>query len=105
SQNAVDKVLADSYLIADTKKDGVQLNLCVNILEGMDETARVKFLSRAGKYLPALQAAWVQSMTSHHFTDLLHDDMCIYPDGFMIQAELVTPGHPAEVTAGNLRRK
>jgi len=105
SENAVNKVLSEGYLIADTKKDGVQLNLCAHILRGLGGAARVQFLSRAGKYLPAIQRAWEGSVTELHFTKLLQDDMCIYPEGFMLQAEIVTPGFPAEVTAGNLRRK
>lgn len=97
SQGAIEKVLADRYLIADTKKDGVQLNLVV-------EPGRLpKFLSRAGKFLPALQGASADAYLITH--SLLKDDFCIYPGGFMLQAELVTPGFPAEVTAGNLRRK
>lgn len=96
SQKAVDKVLADRYLIADTKKDGVQLNLVVS-------PGRLsKFLSRAGKFLPALQRASEAAYVITH--SLLKDDFCIYPGGFMLQAEIVTPGFPAEVTAGNLRR-
>lgn len=105
SESAVNKVLLDNYLIADTKKDGVQLNLCVDMAPGLGGTARVKFLSRAGKYLPATQRAWEASVTELFFTKLLKDDRCIYPHGFMLQAEIVTPGFPAEVTAGNLRRK
>lgn len=104
-EKAVHKVLLDNYLIADTKKDGVQLNLCAHILRGLGGSARVQFLSRAGKYLPALQRAWEATITELHFTNLLKDDICIYPEGFMLQAEIVTPGFPAEVTAGNLRRK
>ena len=96
NQKAVDKVLADRYLIADTKKDGVQLNLVVA------EGGWDKWLSRAGKFLPAIQNAADEVDT--YFDNLLADDMCIYPQGFMLQAEIVTPGYPAEVTAGNLRR-
>lgn len=103
SEKAVLKALTDCYLIADTKKDGVQLNLVVSITRG--DSARVEFLSRAGKHLPALQAAYRMALTDKlFFTDLLHDDSCIYPEGFMLQAEIVTPGQPAEITAGNLRR-
>jgi len=104
SQGAIEKVLADRYLIADTKKDGVQLNLCVSrdaIRYGYYDV----FLSRAGKLLPALQAASVEALVGSGFYKLLNDDRCIYPEGFMVQAEIVTPGFPAEVTAGNLRRK
>lgn len=96
-EKAVNKVLLDSYLIADTKKDGVQLNLAVK------EGGWDKWLSRAGKYLPALQYAADGIETD--FRKVLIDDRCIYPEGFMLQAEIVTPGFPAEVTAGNLRRK
>lgn len=96
SEKAVQKVLAESYLIADTKKDGVQLNLVV-----VEYAA--DFLSRAGKHLPALQQAALA--VDLGFVKVLTDDRCIYPDGFMLQAEIVTPGQPAEITSGNLRRK
>lgn len=97
-EKAVNKVLLDNYLIADTKKDGVQLNLVVEGLAGQP-----MFLSRAGKFLPALQRASDNAFLG--CLSLLRDDRCIYPEGFMLQAEIVTPGFPAEVTAGNLRRK
>lgn len=98
SEKAVQKVFDETgYVIADTKKDGVQLNLVV-------KPGRLpKFLSRAGKFLPALQGASEAAYVITH--GLLHDDCCIYPHGFMLQAEIVTPGQPAEITAGNLRRK
>lgn len=100
SQGAIEKVLADRYLIADTKKDGVQLNL---VVAGDDW---IKFLSRAGKELPAMQKAYYSELHGKgRFSALRTDDQCIYPEGFMLQAEIVTPGQPAEVTAGNLRRK
>lgn len=104
SEKAVLKALTDCYLIADTKKDGVQLNLLVRTSYN---GANTSFLSRAGKYLPAIQAAYQRSLLGSDklpFTELLKDDACIYPDGFMLQAEIVTPGQPAEITAGNLRR-
>lgn len=97
SEKAVQKALKESYLIADTKKDGVQLNLVVKV-GGWD-----KWLSRAGKYLPALQYA--ADGSDGEFNKVLKDDSCIYPNGFLLQAEIVTPGQPAEITAGNLRRK
>lgn len=102
NEAAVLKVLNESYLIADTKEDGVQLNLVVRNDLG---SAVVDFLSRAGKRLPALQDAYRVGLKSELvFSKLLADDRCIYPDGFMVQAEIVTPGQPAEVTAGSLRR-
>jgi len=108
SENAVNKILLDNYLIADNKKDGVQLNLVVRSLLILEQSlAQAQFLSRAGKTLPALQAAWAVAASGcekYPFTKLINDDMCIYPEGFMLQAEIVTPGFPAEVTAGNLRR-
>ncbi|WP_165678738.1 ATP-dependent DNA ligase [Metapseudomonas otitidis] len=102
SEKAIKKALEASYLIADTKVDGVQLNLVVERVFG---TAHADFLSRAGKYLPALQRAWELQFVDANLGKLLEDDTCIYPNGFMLQAEIVTPGQPAEVTAGNLRRK
>lgn len=107
SEKAVQKVFSETgYVIADTKKDGVQLNLVVETVPDGHSTARPQFLSRAGKYLPALHAAYQASIKEKlHFTELLKDDCCIYPNGFMLQAEVVTPGQPAEITAGNLRRK
>ncbi|WP_397381127.1 hypothetical protein [Pseudomonas sp.] len=102
SEKAVLKALKESYLIADTKKDGVQLNLLV------DPVDPALFLSRAGKAFPALthlsDGDRVTQVEMQMLT-LLSDDCCIYPDGFMLQAEIVTPGQPAEITAGNLRRK
>lgn len=104
SEKAVLKALKESYLIADTKKDGVQLNLSVRANFG--PSAFVDFLSRAGKRLPALQGAYQYGFKDQMlFTKVLTDDSCIYPNGFMLQAEIVTPGQPAEITAGNLRRK
>lgn len=97
SEKAVLKALTDCYLIADTKKDGVQLNLVVEGIAGQP-----LFLSRAGKVLPAIQKA--SDMAFLGCYALLQDDSCIYPEGFMLQAEIVTPGQPAEITAGNLRR-
>ena len=103
SEKAVLKALKESYLIADTKKDGVQLNLVVT---KSGASAFVDFLSRAGKHLPALEAAYeAELMGLGLFAAVLQDDSCIYPNGFMLQAEIVTPGQPAEITAGNLRRK
>ena len=103
SEKAVQKVLKESYLIADTKEDGVQLNLVVHRDWKGSGAPLGEFLSRAGKYLPALQHATL--LDDVFFAPLLMDDMCIYPEGFMLQAEIVTPGQPAEVTAGNMRRK
>lgn len=104
SEKAVQKVFSETgYVIADTKKDGVQLNLVVSRNSQVYGPVG-NFLSRAGKELPAMQAAYTRTPFML-FHPLLVDDCCIYPDGFMLQAEIVTPGQPAEVTAGNLRRK
>ncbi|WP_435634319.1 hypothetical protein ACSC9U_18265 [Pseudomonas solani] len=104
SEKAIKKALDASYLIADTKLDGVQLNLVVE--PAYVPSAYAAFLSRAGKHLPALQAAYQRGFKDQMlFTQLLQDDACIFPNGFMLQAEIITPGQPAEVTAGNLRRK
>ncbi|WP_087502364.1 hypothetical protein [Pseudomonas sp. SID14000] len=100
SENAIRKVFETTgWVIADTKEDGVQLNLVVT------EDRAVQFLSRAGKFLPGMQAGYNRDLNGHgRFADLLLDDQCIYPNGFMLQAEIVVPGQPAEFTAGLLRR-
>lgn len=98
SEKAVQKVFGTTgWVIADTKEDGVQLNLTV-----AHWSERVDFLSRAGKHLPGLQAAYERAQLD--FKALTLDDQCIYPDGFMLQAEIVVPGQPAEVTSGLLAR-
>ncbi|WP_085589313.1 hypothetical protein [Pseudomonas sp. B14(2017)] len=100
SENAVRKVFATTgWVIADTKEDGVQLNLAVD----NSPEIHVDFLSRAGKHLPGLQAAYTRCADTL-FAQLLHDDQMIYPQGFMLQGEIVMPGQPAEVTAGYLQR-
>lgn len=97
SEKAVQKVFSETgYAIADTKKDGVQLNLVA-------PSNNPLWLSRAGKTLPALGRAACDADID--FAQIFLDDCCIYPNGFMLQAEVVTPGQPAEITAGNLRRK
>lgn len=103
AEKAVIKCLEDSYIIAEDKQDGVQLNLVVSrdcIHSGNYDV----FLSRAGKFLPGLQQAVKGKGIGNSFFKLLNDDMCIYPQGFTLQAEIVCKGQPAEVTAGNLRR-
>lgn len=106
SENAIKKVFESTgYVIVDTKEDGVQLNLVVDDTDA--RTWIAEFLSRAGKHLPALQKAWLDQPDDGQgagFRPLLKDDSCIYPDGFMLQAEIIIPGQPAEVTAGMLRR-
>lgn len=106
SEKAVLKALKESYLIADTKKDGVQLNLVVDRRWDSPYRNIATFLSRAGKVLPSVQNAFYEERgTAYAVAEVLDDDSCIYPNGFMLQAEIVTPGQPAEITAGNLRRK
>lgn len=107
NEKAVLKVFEETgYVIADTKEDGVQLNLTVKMVNaGEASGCGVSFLSRAGKILPAIQRAYLDCPATMWFTKILEDDCCIYPKGFMLQAEIVTPGFPAEITAGNLRRK
>lgn len=110
SENAIKKVFESTgYVIVDTKEDGVQLNLIVDPVGnaiGMEKASfAMEALSRAGKRLPALQEALNQSGALYQNAyAITRDDTCIYPDGFMLQAEIIVPGQPAEVTSGMLRR-
>lgn len=100
NEKAVTKILEESYVIADVKEDGVRLNLCVDGYRGTD------WLSREGKYFPALLAE------NHHqplsfddrwgqFFDL---DEALFPEGFMLDAELRIDDLPCKDIAGTLRR-
>lgn len=114
-ESSVKKALDASYLIADTKKDGVQLNLCAtNPLQGVLGTIGLYWLGRSGKTFPALQGLIesgsgyhpeTRELTSHYeLWDLFLKD-CVYPSGLMIQAEVMVKESTAAQTSGTLRRK
>lgn len=96
-RSAIEKALETSgYLIADTKHDGVRGNICV------DNTANSAWLSRVSKTIPALEhlnGFWLR------WKKLLEDDRWIFPDGFMLDGELMVKGVDFNTGSGLLRTK
>lgn len=97
SRPAVEKALETSgYLIADTKHDGVRGNICV------DNTANAAWLSRVSKTIPALEHL---NGFDQRWQKLLKDDRWIFPDGFMLDGELMVKGVDFNTGSGLLRTK
>lgn len=111
NEKAVKAVLDRVGLIADVKKDGVRLNL---IVRPVGDAWEVLWLSREGKEFPALaqgshepsplsfDARWAKFFNEHL-------DGGLYPNGFMLDAEMIIEdahGEPlaCKDTAGTLRR-
>lgn len=84
------------YLIADVKYDGVRGNICV------DNTANGQFLSRVSKTIPALEYLNGYNV---RWKMLLADDRCNWPDGFMLDGELMVKGVDFNTGSGLLRTK
>lgn len=96
-ESAVKKALESAgYLIADVKYDGVRGNICV------DNTANVQWLSRVSKTIPALEHL---NNFDKRWQQLLNDDRCIFPDGFMLDGELMVKGVDFNTGSGLLRTK
>lgn len=96
-RSAIEKALETSgYLIADTKHDGVRGNICV------DNTANAAWLSRVSKTIPALEHL---NGFDQRWQKLLKDDRWIFPDGFMLDGELVVKGVDFNTGSGLLRTK
>lgn len=88
---AIQAVVDESYLIADLKKDGVRLNLCVS---GQHSGQRlVDWLSREGKRFPAM--ARPDAMEPLDCDPRWNDFFAVnkgeglFPEGFMLDAELI----------------
>lgn len=97
SRPAIEKALETSgYLIADTKHDGVRGNICV------DNTANAAWLSRVSKTIPALEHL---NGFDQRWQKLLKDDRWIFPDGFMLDGELMVKGVDFNTGSGLLRTK
>lgn len=97
SRSAIEKALETSgYLIADTKHDGVRGNICV------DNTANSAWLSRVSKTIPALEHL---NGFDQRWQKLLKDDRWIFPDGFMLDGELMVKGVDFNTGSGLLRTK
>lgn len=96
-RSAIEKALETSgYLIADTKHDGVRGNICV------DNTANSAWLSRVSKTIPALEHL---NGFDTRWQKLLKDDRWIFPDGFMLDGELMVKGVDFNTGSGLLRTK
>ena len=96
-ESAVKKALNEAgYLIADVKYDGVRGNICV------DNTANVQWLSRVSKTIPALEHL---NDFDSRWQKLLSDDRWIFPDGFMLDGELMVKGVDFNTGSGLLRTK
>lgn len=96
-ESAVRKALDTAgYLIADIKYDGVRGNILV------DNTANASWLSRVSKPIPAL--SYLDGFDTR-WQRLLRDDRCIFPDGFMLDGELVVKGVDFNTGSGLLRTK
>lgn len=96
-ESSVKKALDGAgYLIADVKYDGVRGNICV------DNTAEASWLSRVSKQIPAV--SYMDGFDAR-WQRLLRDDRCIYPDGFMLDGELMVKGVDFNTGSGLLRTK
>lgn len=96
-ESAVKKALGNSgFLIADIKYDGVRGNILV------DNVAEARWLSRVSKPIPAL--SYLDGFDAR-WQRLLNDDRCIYPDGFMLDGELMVKGVDFNTGSGLLRTK
>ena len=96
-RSAIEKALETSgYLIADTKHDGVRGNICV------DNTANAAWLSRVSKTIPALEHL---NGFDQRWQKLLKDDRWIFPEGFMLDGELMVKGVDFNTGSGLLRTK
>ena len=96
-ESAIKKALDNAgYLIADIKYDGVRGNICV------DNTANSCWLSRVSKTIPALEHL---NGYDKRWKRLLNDDRCIFPDGFMLDGELMVKGVDFNTGSGLLRTK
>lgn len=96
-ESAVKKALDNSgYLIADVKYDGVRGNIVV------DNVAEASWLSRVSKTIPALEHL---NGFDKRWQQLLNDDRCIFPDGFMLDGELMVKGVDFNTGSGLLRTK
>jgi hypothetical protein len=107
NEKAMVKVIDESYLIADVKKDGVRLNLCVGSRQPL---VNVEWLSREGKRFPALvQYLQADPRWDKFYNPILGEGM-FSASGFMLDAELIltdAEGNEKKCKniSGDLRRK
>ena len=105
NEKAISKVLEESYLIADVKEDGVRLNLCIeqHRVDSTEEFWTTECLSREGKRFPAMGA--LGPLDGDRRWEAFFDlDEALFPEGFMLDAELRIDDLPCKDIAGTLRR-
>lgn len=96
-ESAIKKALDNAgYLMADIKYDGVRGNIVV------DNTADSLWLSRVSKTIPALEHL---NGFDKRWEKLLKDDRWIFPEGFMLDGELMVKGVDFNTGSGLLRTK
>ncbi|QHJ81810.1 MAG: hypothetical protein [Bacteriophage sp.] len=96
-ESSVKKALdACGHLIADIKYDGVRGNIVV------DNTADSLWLSRVSKTIPALEHL---NGFDARWSKVMYDDRWIFPDGFMLDGELMVKGVDFNTGSGLLRTK
>jgi hypothetical protein len=96
-ESAVKTALKDAgYLMADLKYDGVRGNIVV------DNSADCLWLSRVSKVIPALEHL---NGFDRRWQKVLNDDRWIFPDGFMLDGELLVKGVDFNTGSGLLRTK
>lgn len=102
NEKALKAVLEESYLIVDTKKDGVRLNLVVH----PRGTMAVDWLSREGKRFPVLEKHGEPLHSDPRWNRFFNPNLgeALFPEGFMLDAELIIDDLPCKDTAGTLRR-
>lgn len=94
NEKAIKKALAAAgSLIVETKYDGVRGNILV-------QESGLTFLSRVGKTIPALE--WLNDMPLSTLR-ILKDDRNPFPQGFMIDCELLVKGVDFNTGSGLLR--
>lgn len=109
NEKAIAAVIDKCYAIADVKKDGVRLNLCVEPVETKhNSTCLVDWLSREGKRFPVFEKhgepldedpRWVK-----FFDPNQPNGAGMFVEGFMLDAEIIIDQLKAKDTAGTLRR-
>lgn len=112
NEKAVAEVIESCYAIADVKKDGVRLNLCVSNSNGR---YYVDWLSREGKLFPAMSRGDgcepLEGDERWHDFFKVNKGEGLFPEGFMLDAELILVDDvigdvelPCKAIAGRLRR-
>lgn len=101
NESAIIKALKeDSYLIAETKYDGIRGNILVS------PEGSIRFLTRTSKPIPALEHLETNVELRESLKELLRNDKCVYSDiGFMIDCELMVHGESFYESVGILRTK